>query len=350
MLWRAGGCGRLAEQLGQFDRAQTALEPAGGRGNLAAGPLPQAVGRFENHLLHQAVEGWIEGLTASVDQVPLEAVAAPLPALEPEGHILVEKKAVTIDGDAQPPAAIVVPEVLQRGIQQQPIQQHGLGDGQLGGAHRQELGTVWGWNAGRIGSNPIHADLTRGAGALHRLAPGAGRIGRDSVAAGCQGRDLNGHLQTLVGGGTRPSCRWARRRWSSPRCEAQGWLVVDLNHHVGAQAQPTGIDHGPVAHPYREFPRTRRQHLPIAGMLDGQEGSVDVEGLLKLLDGNGRGHLLQGACRRRGGQGWSPLRPRSNPAGQGPGQRHGWLASHHQNWPHNQDRDQACKQAPDQAW
>ena len=123
----------------------------------------------------------------------------------------------------------------------------------------------------------MHPDLAPGARAFHRLSPGPCGIGSDPVAPRAQGRQLK--LEAA---------------------EPNGWQVVYLHHHMGAQAQFSGVYQGPVAHLQAQLDWPGRQVGPIPRRLDRHLGTAQGQGLLKLLHGPWRSHLLQAP---RGGLG-----------------------------------------------
>ena len=61
-------------------------------------------------------------------------------SLQPEGRLAINQEAVAIDAHPQPPAAVVVAEVLEGGIEQQPVDQHGFLGWCRAGQGRQQLG------------------------------------------------------------------------------------------------------------------------------------------------------------------------------------------------------------------
>ena len=217
------GWGRVAQQLGQRVVAESA-------------PLPDwpGAGSIQNHFRYHRVERRVEGLASPIHQLQQHAVAAGLPSLEPEGRVLIHQKAVTVHGHPQTPAAIVVPQALEGGIQQQPVEQHWLLARQVHRTHWDQLGASCFGNRQGIGGHPVHPDLVPGPWAFHRFAPGPGRIGGDAVAARGKGRQVDLEARR-AGGRGRPG-------------QAYGHLVINLNHHMGPEPQGAGINQGPIAH------------------------------------------------------------------------------------------------------
>ena len=271
-------CWQLAQQLGKLNVAQTTLKPAG-RGPCGAAWLG------ERHRAHQAVERWVEGLAASVNQFQQQAVVSWAPTLEPQRYVLVDQEAVTVDGHPQSPAAIAGSQVLQWCIQQDPIEQDRFPLTQLCRADRKQLHTARRWQGPGVGHQPVHPDLLDRAWAFDRFTPGAGGVGGDPVAAWAQLGTLQHHLPVTPGG---VSSR------ETPR-----WLVIDLHHQMGSQAEGARIHHRPVLDPDLQLPWPCLQHGPVVRCGDRHPRLVTGQGLLQLLDCLRRGDFLQVPCWRR---------------------------------------------------
>jgi hypothetical protein len=143
---------------------------------------------LDHHFLHQAVEGRIERLTPAIEQFQLHGIAAAVESLQPEGGLAIHQETVAVDAHPQAPAAVVVPEMLQGGIEQEPVDQHGFLAGPWAGQGRQQLGRAWHRNLLRVGGHPIEADLAAGARGLHHFPPGPGGVNGEAMAAWGQGR------------------------------------------------------------------------------------------------------------------------------------------------------------------
>ncbi len=245
----------------------------------------------EVHLLHQAVEGRIQGLAQAIQQFELQAVAPRLPAPQPQRHVLIHQKPITIDGDPQAPAAIAVPQVLQRGVDQDPVQQQRLVGTQVGRTHRQQLGTARLGQTQRVGQQPVHGDLPQRSRALDRFTPGPRRVNREPMAAWGE-RWLVNHKAETGCPVALAALKWGRSG------QPLGRQIIQLNHNVGTQAQLAGIGEGPVAHLELQLPGAIGQQRAVAGALDLHLGQPVRQGALQLLHRFWRRHLLQAPRRR----------------------------------------------------
>ena len=73
------------------------------------------------------VEGWLQRLTAAVEQLHLHQGATVAAAsLEPESILMVHQEAVSIQADPHPPACITIPQVLQWCVPELPVEQQRL--------------------------------------------------------------------------------------------------------------------------------------------------------------------------------------------------------------------------------
>jgi hypothetical protein len=166
---------------------------------------------LDHHFLHQAVEGRIERLTPAIEQLQLHGIAAAVETLQPEGGLAVNQETVAVNADPQPPAAVVVPEMLEGGIEQQPVDQHWFLAGSWAGQGRQQLGRAGARYLLGVGGHPIEADLAAGARGLHHLSPGPGGVNGEAMAAWGQGW----HRHMPGGGGV---------------ADAQGGSAIELHH------------------------------------------------------------------------------------------------------------------------
>ncbi len=107
------------------------------------------------------------------------------------------------------------------------------------------------------------------------------------MAARRQGRQAHHQLIALAPG---------------PLAEAQGWGVIYLHCHMGAEAQGSGIHQRPVAQPQPQLPVTASQEAVGDWRLDLQLGRALGQGRRQLPHGRRRRHLLQAAGRGDGGQ------------------------------------------------
>ena len=163
--------------------------------------------------------------------------------------------------------------MLQGGIEQQPVDQHRVVLLQTVWAGGDQLGGAAGRQFGSIAAHPVQADLANGTGRFHRLPPRPGCIHREPVAAGQQ--RLHREL-----------CRGGRA------ADAQGRLLIQLHHQMGAQPQRAGIGQGPVAHPQLQGPGTIRQQAVVGGGHDLHARVASRQPFGELLDRRRRGHFL----------------------------------------------------------
>ena len=100
-----GRQGRFAQDLGLLLGREAGALPGG------------AAARLDHHFLDQAVEGRIQRFAPAIEQFQLHGVAAAMESLQPEGGLAVNQKTVAVHAHPQPPAAVVVLEVLEGGIE-----------------------------------------------------------------------------------------------------------------------------------------------------------------------------------------------------------------------------------------
>ena len=259
-------------QQGQIRGRETGAQPGG----LTAGGA-------DHHLTHHAVEGRIEWIAAPIQQFQLHRIAASLEAFEPQGCLPVDQKAVAIHADAQPPAGVVVAEVLQGCIQQQPVDQHRVHHLLRIRAGRYQLRTAAGRQLGGVARHSVHPDLCTGTGGLHRFPPGSGGVHRDAVAAGAE----IGHGHS--GCGLRAG-------------DLNRLLIVQLHDQMGARPKCSGIAQRPVPHLQVQRPAASGQQGVVLGSEHAHLGHMLVEAFIQLLHRAGGRHFLQGSCGGRGAQ------------------------------------------------
>ena len=216
--------------------------------------------------MHKTVEGWVERTPLTIEQFQLQAVAAASPTAQPQGHVLVDDKAVAVDAHPQTPAAVIGSQVLQGGIEQDPVEQDRFTSTQICWADRQQLGTARRWQGQGVGSDAMHANLANGPRAFDGFAPGPCRVGGDPVASWCECRHC--HHQWGIG----LACADAHRR-----------LVIKLHHQVSAEPEWSGVDQGPVMQPQAQLPGAVWQQGVVAWRNDFESRLAFLQGVLKLL-------------------------------------------------------------------
>jgi hypothetical protein len=250
-----------------------------------------------DHLLETAVEGGVEEFTAAIEEFQQKGIAPGSPAHQPKRSLAIQEHALSIKCHPEPPAQAVRAQALEGGIHQEPVEQEGRNRRPCG-AHRNELGAAGGRQGGRVGCQAMHPDLLEGTGALVGFPPRLGGIDREQMAARRQGSHLHfrGHHR--------------------PR-----WLIIQLHHQMGTQAEGARIHQGPVGHLETEGPGTLGQnafsdggqdaHLRVALVQDPIQSLHPLRGgyLLKTLAGGPR-------TRKSGGRG--------GPTGEAPVQGKGW--------------------------
>ena len=75
--------------------------------------------------------------------------------------------------------------------------------------------------------------------------------------------------------------------------EADGFLVVDLNDHMGPQAQGTSVCEGPILGQQLQRPVAIGHVGAVGGRQDRDAGLAIGQGCLDLLNRQGRGQFLQ---------------------------------------------------------
>ena len=135
------------------------------------------------------------------------------------------------------------------------------------------------WQGLGVGHQPVHPDLFQGSRAFDGFTPGAGGVGGDPVAARAQLGTLQHHFPVAAG------CVSSRK---TPR-----WLVIDLHHQMGSQAEGARIYQRPVLDPHLQLPWPCLQHGPVLRRGDRHPRLVSGKGLLQLLDCLRGGDFLQ---------------------------------------------------------
>ena len=73
------------------------------------------------------VEDRCDRLAQPIQQFHLNVVpVGAIRSFEPQGFLVIDQKAVSINADAESPASISLPQVLERSVPNQPIHQKGL--------------------------------------------------------------------------------------------------------------------------------------------------------------------------------------------------------------------------------
>ena len=75
--------------------------------------------------------------------------------------------------------------------------------------------------------------------------------------------------------------------------EADRFLVVDLNHHMGPQPQGASVSEGPILGQQLQRPVAIGQVGAVGGRQDRDPGLAIGQGCLDLLNRQGRGQLLE---------------------------------------------------------
>ena len=117
----------------------------------------------------------------------------------------------------------------------------------------------------------MQADLAPGSRIFGGLPPGAGGKNGESMAAGGQGR----HGELGVG-------------------QSTGFVVIELNHQMGTEAQLPPIHQGPVVHTQLQGPGTGGQERFSGGRQDLNSRLSRRQGLLQLLNSQWWRNFLQG--------------------------------------------------------
>ena len=204
-------------------------------------------------------------------------------AFQPDRFLLVNQHAVAVKAQTQFPALVAVPQVLEWGIPDQPVEQQRLAaaparrnNGNQPGSVRTRLGSSEGLPA-------VQRPGDRRPRGRHRFPPGVGGPGTEAVAARVQ--LSQGHpKQTVLGLG-----------------QSLGRLIIDLHHHMGPEAQIVVLKQRPVGNLQLQSQRFRVHHGAIVWREKSQSGMVFVEGSPQFLNPARRCHFLQ--ARTRSGSG-----------------------------------------------
>ena len=223
--------------------------------------------------------------THAIQELHLHAprpIAAPL---DPERLLSVHQKTVSIHGDSQPPASVSFAQVLQRCVPNQPIEKKGLTAAQVRRADHGKPGGVRCWLRSFKTLKLIKTPLQTGSRGFHRFAPGHGRISGETVASRCERWELDAQASALG------------------FAESQRRLVIDLQRHMGSQAELGILGQGPVAHLQHQGLLVRLEHRAIGGAGELQLRMMSSQGCLKLLNRPWRRHFLQASAWGSGSQG-----------------------------------------------
>ena len=248
---------------------------------------------------HGGVEGWIEGITPSIEQLQLDGAFPASKALQPDRGLTIHQETVAVEGDPQPPAVVTVAQVLQGGIEQQPVDQHRLCLDQVKRNGRDQLGAGGLWHAQGVGSGPVQLDLGAGAGLFHRFAPGEGGIDADAVAA--RRERFHRHLEGVGGGGGLTA------QVGSRRADPDRRFLVALHHQMGTESARGGPRQRPLSHTHLQRPGTGGKNGIRCRRNDLHLRAPGAEHILELLGRSGRSDFAHGAtgkgsrcCCRRG--------------------------------------------------
>ena len=171
LRWAGSGCDRFPAQPLQFRIAEVGLQP--GRVFIAVWLNPNQT----------VVEHGLQGFPLGIEQLHLHRAAAAARTLQPQRILMVHKKAVAIEADAQPPAAIAIAQVLQRRIPDQPIQQQRLPVLTPAGGNRHEPGGIRFGLGARQFLPEVPAPLDGSPRGFDRFTPGVGGPGTEPMAA-----------------------------------------------------------------------------------------------------------------------------------------------------------------------
>ena len=141
-----------------------------------------AAGRLQSDQV--VVEHRLKGVPTAIEQFHLQdgSTTAAVP-LEPESVLTIGQEAVAIQADANPPACIAVPEVLQGRIPEHPVEQQRLMIDLLCVEIGNQPGLI-GPGLGPFKPLPLMKLPLQGcSGALDGFSPGVSSPGRESVAS-----------------------------------------------------------------------------------------------------------------------------------------------------------------------
>ena len=196
-------------------------------------------------------------------------------AFQPDGLLLVDQNTVAIQAQPQLPALVTLPQVLQGGIPNQPVQQQGLaaapGRGSNGNKPRGVLIRL----GPRQWLPAVQLPGDRSAWRGDRFAPGVSGPGAEAMAARAQLRELEAEDSVIA-------------LKQSKRC-----LIVDLQHHMGPDAEVWAVGEGPVRNLDCQLQLICVHDAPVGRGDQLQLWTVFVQSPAQLLNATGRRHLLQ---------------------------------------------------------
>ena len=196
---------------------------------------------------------------------------------------MVHQKAVAIEADAQPPAAIAIAQVLQGRIPDQPIQQQGLPALTAAGGNRHEPGGIrFGLGARQL-LPEVPTPLDGSTRGFDRFTPGVGGPGTEAMAARRQTIQVQLHLAILH------------------LVQADRGAIIHLHGHMGAEPQLEIPADGPVLHGQLQVQPVAVDHAAIGGTQQLELGVVHGQLAPQVLNSPRWCHLLQAS-------GWRPTR------------------------------------------
>ena len=207
---------------------------------------------------------------------PLTSVAP----FQPQSRLVVNEKAVSVQTDAEAPALIAIPQVLQGSIPEQPVHQKRLVAGFCCAPDRYQPGIV---STRLCGSNllpKVQPALDRCPWGAHRLTPWVGRPRTHAMAPGGKVLETQAHL--------------AIQLFTDPN----GPLPIDLDSHMGPDPKVTGITQGPVLDLQHQLNSVSPGHRAAIRAEQTQRRSMLIQLSAQLFDSSRWGHFLQ---RRAGG-------------------------------------------------
>ena len=254
--------GRAAQAL-QFVLTEPGFQPDG--------PVAAAILQANQSI----VEHGLQWLPLTVEQLHLDCGGLAAGSLQPDRFLLVRQKAVPINAEADPPAAVTVAQILKGGIPDQPIEHQRLLALLTGGWDRHDPGSIRRWLSGVLPLPKVQSPLQGSSRCRDRLPPRIGSPGAEAMAPRSQ---VNQRQAQLAIG---------------ELIESDQRLVIHLNDHMGADAKVRVPAHRPVLHGQDQLHGIVLNHAVIAGAHQRQLRPPAIQLMFQLLNRSRWCHLLK---------------------------------------------------------
>ena len=221
------------------------------------------------------VEDGLQGFALTIQQLHLESGALAAAPFQPDRFLVVRQKAVSINADADAPAAVSIAKVLKWGIPDQPIQHQRLLVLLICGRDGHDPGGIRRW-LGFVQPLPeVQSPLNGSARGRDSLPPWVGGPGAESMTSRRQVIEVQPHVSI------------------GELIDSDERTVIDLHDHMGADPQVRIPAHRPVLHRQDQFHDIAVDHTVIGGADQRQLRVPSGQLALELLNSSRWGHFLQ---------------------------------------------------------